>query len=71
MKDEDFAQAQHRRVQTEARIAIFKNEFLGCPMRSLRLWEPGLASGVGRAHAQFMGAGGETARAAKDPGAKA
>jgi hypothetical protein len=34
MKDEDFAQAQHRRAQTEARIAIFKNEFLGRPMRS-------------------------------------
>jgi hypothetical protein len=32
MKDEDFAQAQHRRAQTEARIAIFKNEFLGRPM---------------------------------------
>jgi hypothetical protein len=26
--------AQHRRAQTEARIAIFKNEFLGRPMRS-------------------------------------
>jgi hypothetical protein len=34
MNDEDFAQAQHRRAQTEARIAIFKNEFLGRPMRS-------------------------------------
>src|SRR5208283_3408358 len=34
MKDEDFAQAQHRRAQTEARVAIFKNEFLGRPMRS-------------------------------------
>ena len=34
MKDEDFARAQHRRAQTEARIAIFKNEFLGRPMRS-------------------------------------
>jgi hypothetical protein len=34
MKDEHFAQAQHRRAQTEARIAIFKNEFLGRPMRS-------------------------------------
>src|SRR5438105_1700070 len=35
MKDEDFAQAQHRRAQIEARIAIFKNEFLGRPMRSV------------------------------------
>jgi hypothetical protein len=34
MKDADFAQAQRRRAQTEARIAIFKNEFLGRPMRS-------------------------------------
>ena len=34
MKDEHFAQAQHRRAQTESRIAIFKNEFLGRPMRS-------------------------------------
>jgi hypothetical protein len=34
MKDEDFARAQHRRAQTEARIAIFKNEFLGRPMRA-------------------------------------
>jgi hypothetical protein len=34
MKDEHFAQAQQRRAQTEGRIAIFKNEFLGRPMRS-------------------------------------
>jgi hypothetical protein len=34
MKDQHFAQAQHRRAQTEGRIAIFKNEFLGRPMRS-------------------------------------
>jgi hypothetical protein len=34
MKDEDFAQAQRRRAQTEARVAIFKNEFLGRPMRA-------------------------------------
>ena len=34
MKDERFAQAQHRRAQTEARVAIFKNEFLGLPMRA-------------------------------------
>src|ERR1700758_2976005 len=34
MKDEHFAQAQRRRAQTEGRIAIFKNEFLGRPMRS-------------------------------------
>jgi hypothetical protein len=34
MKDEHFAQAQHRRAQTEARVAIFKNEFLGRPMRA-------------------------------------
>jgi hypothetical protein len=34
MKDPHFAQAQRRRAQTEARVAIFKNEFLGRPMRS-------------------------------------
>jgi hypothetical protein len=34
MKDEHFAQAQRRRAQTEARVALFKNEFLGRPMRS-------------------------------------
>jgi hypothetical protein len=34
MKDQHFAQAQRRRAQTEARVAIFKNEFLGRPMRS-------------------------------------
>jgi hypothetical protein len=34
MRDEHFAQAQRRRAQTEARVAIFKNEFLGRPMRA-------------------------------------
>ena len=34
MKDQHFAQAQRRRAQTEARVAIFKNEFLGRPMRA-------------------------------------
>ena len=34
MKDQHFAQEQHRRAQTEGRIAIFKNEFLGRPMRA-------------------------------------
>jgi len=34
MKDEHFAHAQRRRAQTEARVAIFKNEFLGRPMRA-------------------------------------
>ena len=34
MKDERFAQLQRRRAQTEGRVAIFKNEFLGRPMRS-------------------------------------
>jgi hypothetical protein len=34
MKDEQFAQGQRRRAQTEARVAIFKNQFLGRPMRS-------------------------------------
>jgi hypothetical protein len=33
-KDERFAQAQRRKAQTEARVAIFKNEFLGRPMRA-------------------------------------
>ena len=34
LKEERFAQAQRRRAQTEARVAIFKNEFLGRPMRA-------------------------------------
>ena len=34
MKEARFAQAQGRRAQTEARVAIFKNEFLGRPMRA-------------------------------------
>jgi hypothetical protein len=34
-KIKHFAQAQRRRAQTEARVAIFKNEFLGRPMRSV------------------------------------
>lgn len=34
MKEEEFAQLQTRRAQTESRIAIFKNGFLGRPMRS-------------------------------------
>jgi Transposase domain (DUF772) len=34
MKDAHFAQAQRRRAQTEGRVAIFKNQFLGRPMRS-------------------------------------
>jgi len=34
MKEEDFAQLQTRRAQTEGRIAIFKNGFLGRPLRS-------------------------------------
>ena len=34
MKDKRFAQAQRRRAQTEARVGIFKNEFLGRPMRA-------------------------------------
>lgn len=34
MKEEEFALLQTRRAQTESRIAIFKNGFLGRPMRS-------------------------------------
>jgi hypothetical protein len=34
MKQQRFAQCQRRRAQTEARVAIFKNEFLGRPMRA-------------------------------------
>ena len=34
MKEDEFVQLQTRRAQTEARIAIFKNGFLGRPMRS-------------------------------------
>lgn len=34
MKEEEFVRLQRRRAQTEPRIAIFKNGFLGRPMRS-------------------------------------
>jgi len=34
MKEAEFVQLQRRRAQTEPRIAIFKNGFLGRPMRS-------------------------------------
>lgn len=34
MADERFVKLQRRRAQTEARVAIFKNGFLGRPMRS-------------------------------------
>lgn len=34
MKEVEFVELQTRRAQTEARIAIFKNGFLGRPMRS-------------------------------------
>lgn len=34
MKEDDFVRLQTRRAQTEPRIAIFKNGFLGRPMRS-------------------------------------
>jgi len=34
MKDPDFVKLQQRRSQTEARIAIFKNGFLGSPLLS-------------------------------------
>lgn len=34
MKEAEFTGLQKRRAQTEARIAIFKNRFLGRPMRS-------------------------------------
>lgn len=34
MKDPDFVELQQRRSQTEARIAIFKNGFLGSPLLS-------------------------------------
>ena len=34
MKEDEFVRLQRRRAQTEPRIAIFKNGFLGRPMRS-------------------------------------
>lgn len=34
MKEDRFVELQRRRAQTEPRIAIFKNGFLGRPMRS-------------------------------------
>ncbi len=70
MKDQHFAQAQHRRAQTEGRIAIFKNEFLGKTDAFGGLREPSLASGLGSADARFVGVSREIAGAAKDPGAE-
>ena len=48
MKDPKFARLQRRRAQTEARIAILKNGFLGRPMRAKGFAhrELGLAWGV-------------------------
>ena len=34
MKDKEFRSAQKRRAQTEGRIGILKNNFLGDPLRS-------------------------------------
>ena len=34
MEDERFMEMQRRRAQTEGRIGIFKNGFLGRPMRA-------------------------------------
>jgi hypothetical protein len=34
LQDEEFCQLQKRRAQTEARIALFKNAYLGVPLRS-------------------------------------
>ena len=34
MQDKNFRAIQKRRAQTEARIGIVKNTFLGCPLRS-------------------------------------
>lgn len=34
LQDKDFCECQNRRSQTEARIGIFKNQFLGKPLKS-------------------------------------
>jgi hypothetical protein len=34
MQDEEFVDCQQRRSQTEARIGIFKNKFLGRPLKA-------------------------------------
>jgi hypothetical protein len=34
MQEETFVRLQRRRAQTEARIAILKNQFLGSPLRA-------------------------------------
>jgi hypothetical protein len=70
MKDEYFAQAQRRRAQTEGRIAIFKNEFLGRPMPAEGFANRALHVSWGSIHARFMGDRREIPRAEKDPGAK-
>ena len=34
MEESEFVELQRRRSQTEARISIFKNNFLGAPLKS-------------------------------------
>jgi hypothetical protein len=70
MKDQHFAQAQRHRAQTEGRIAIFKNGFLGRPMRAKGFANRALRVVWGVLNARFMGDRREIAGAAKDPGAK-
>ena len=48
-QEPEFAAWQKRRAQTESRIAIFKREFLGQPLRSkgfatANSWSPGPSS---------------------------
>ena len=68
MKDQHFAQAQRRRAQTEGRIAIFKNEFLGRPMRAEGFANRVLQVAWGVLTHDLWDRR-EIARAAKDPGA--
>jgi len=65
MQDEEFAQGQQRRAQTEGRISILKNQFLGHPLLPAgeRLREPQAGGILGSAQSQPVGAGPAAHRA--------
>ena len=58
MKSKRFRGLQKRRAQTEGRIGILKNDFLGCPLRSKGFEHRELAVGwAGLAHNLWLLAG--------------
>jgi hypothetical protein len=55
MREKRFVELQKRRSQTEARIAIFKNGFLGESVKEQGAGEPRARGSVERTHAQSVG----------------